>query len=71
MTIDEKQKAALAEVLACLRVILGNETTKLNTAKWLAACALAAVNTISSEGRIPSTEEQKAWVERQGWHFSN
>jgi hypothetical protein len=69
MTVGEKQKVALAEVLGCLRVILGDETTKLNTAKGLAACALASVTIISKEGRVPSLAEQKDWVAQQGWTF--
>ena len=71
MTLKEKREATLAELLACMRQIISDEVTTLNTAKWLAAIALANVATIATEGRVPSTEESKEWVKRQGWSFLN
>jgi len=70
MTLEEKRGAIIAECLACLRHIC-EDTKNLNNAKWLAATALATVNTISHEGRIPSSEESIEWIKRQGWAFLN
>jgi hypothetical protein len=71
MTVEEKRQAVLAECLACLRQIVLPETKSLNSAQWLAASCLAAIATISNEGRVPNTEERKEWIKRQGWAFLN
>jgi len=71
VTLEEKREASLAELLACMRQIISEDTRNLNNAKWLAATALATMATISEQGRIPSTEESVEWVKRQGWAFLN
>ena len=71
MTLDEKREAILAELLACMRQIVSEDTKNLNNAKWLAATALATIQTISHEGRVPSKEESIEWIKRQGWAFLN
>jgi hypothetical protein len=67
VTLDEKRGASLAELLACMRQIISEDTRNLNSAKWLAATSLAIVATISEQGRVLSTEESIEWVKRQGW----
>lgn len=69
--MEQKREASLAELLACMRQIISEDTRNLNGAKWLAATSLATVATISKEGRVPSTEESIEWVKRQGWAFLN
>jgi len=71
MTLEEKREAILAELLACMRQIISEDTRNLNNAKWLAATALATSATIAHEGRIPTSEESIEWVKRQGWAFLN
>lgn len=71
MTLQEKRSAILAELLACMRQIVSDDTRNLNNAKWLAATAIATADVISREGRIPTSEESIEWVKRQGWAFLN
>lgn len=71
MTVKEKRDHVLAELMACVKQILSNETNTLNKAKWQAACAVRTSQIISSEGRVPSMEETIEWVKRQGWAFLN
>jgi len=71
VTLEEKREASLAELLACMRQIVSEDTRNLNNAKWLAATSLATVATISEQGRVPSTEERIERVKRQGWAFLN
>jgi hypothetical protein len=70
VTLEEKRIAIIAECLACLKHICEN-ANNLNNAKWLDAAALATSNTISQEGRVPTSQESIEWIKRQGWAFLN
>lgn len=65
MTLEEKHKAILAELLAGMKAI--RESKDLREAKVYANVGIVTAEIIAREGRVPTEEESIALVERHSW----
>lgn len=61
MTLEEKHKATIAECLAALRQIV--DTHEIEAAKYLALAAIKTCHVIAREGRVPTVEESKDFLD--------